>query len=102
MADIEQIQGKIEKLYKAIKAQPVVNVPPKLQVRQLTSFAKEYIAAASIVEKEAPQHWLPILQMTGHAVELSLKACLVAAGTPPPPRHDLVVLTSVPQNLAFS
>lgn len=92
MTDIEQIQRKIEKIYQAIGVQPVVNVPPTVQAMEWASRAKTYIAAASIVDKEAPQHWLPVLQMTGHAMECSLKACLVAANIEPPHEHDLIKL----------
>lgn len=102
MADIEQIQRQIKKLYQAGKVEPVVNLPPTLQVRQWARFAEEYIAAASIVENEARQHWLPVLQMTGQAIESSLKACLVAAGThPAPPTHDLVKLYRLAEELGF-
>ncbi len=103
MTDIEQIQQKIAKIYQAIEVQPVVNVPPTLQVRQWASFAKEYIAAARIVAKEAPQHWLPVLQMTGQAIESSLKACLVAANIEPDKikEHNLVKLYRHAAELGF-
>ena len=101
MADIEQIKRQIEKLYKAVKVQPVVDVPPKQQVMQWAWFAKGYIAAASIVRKEAPQHLLPILQMTGQAIESSLKACLAAADSSPPIGHDLVELYQLAEELGF-
>jgi len=101
VTDIEKIQHQIEKLYKAIEVQPAVDVPPTLKVRQWAWFAEEYIAAASIVENEARQHWLPVLQMTGQAIESSLKACLVAAGGTPPPLHDLVKLYQLAAELGF-
>jgi len=102
VTDIKEIQGQIKKLYQAGKVEPVVNVPPKQQVRQWASFAETYIAAASIVEKEAPQHILPILQITGHAIESSLKACLVAAGIHSAPiTHDLVKLYRLAEELGF-
>ena len=101
MTDIEQIQRQIEKIYQAIKVRLVGNVPPTLQVRQWTWFAKAYIDSASIVGKEAPQHWLPVLQMTGQAVESSLKACLVAANTEPPNKHNLVNLYRLAAELGF-
>ena len=59
------------------------------------------MAAASIVRKEAPQHWLQVLQMTGQAIESSLKACLAAAGTTPPREHDLVKLYRLVEKLGF-
>jgi len=101
VADIEQIQGKIKKLYKAGEVLPVVDFSPKQQVMEWALFAKGYIEAASIVEKEAPQHWLQVLQLTGQAIESSLKACLVAASAPIPRSHDLVKLYKLAAELGF-
>ena len=78
-----------------------MDFPPKQQVIGWTSSAKGYMAAASIARKEAPQHWLPVLQMTGQAIESSLKACLAAAGTTPPWEHDLVKLYRLVERLGF-
>ncbi len=100
MTDIERIRRKIERLYEGFK-EPKVNVPLAARVSQWISFAKEYIGAASIVEKETPQYWLPVLQMTGQAVESSLKACLAAANTDPPNHHDLIELYRRAAELGF-
>jgi len=54
----------------------------------MASRAKEYISAASLLDAEAPQHILPRFQLTGLAVELSLKACLASVGFSPPRGHD--------------
>ena len=101
MTDIKQIQQKIAKIYRAIEEQPQIDIPLKLQVTEWVWFAKAYIAAAGIVEKEASQHWLPILQLTGQAVESSLKACLASANTRPPNEHDLVNLYRRSARLGF-
>ena len=101
MTDIKQIQKKIASLYQAIEVDPMVSVPPKQQVKEWAWFAKDYIAAASIVKREAPQHILPVLQMTGQAMECSLKACLVAANTEPPTQHDPVALYELAADLGF-
>ena len=79
MANIEEIVEKIERLYERTQ-HATVDVPLVLQARELAHFAKHYISAASVLERESPEHWLPILQLTGQAVELSLKACLASAG----------------------
>jgi len=100
MADIEEIRRKIEKIYQAID-EPKEDLPPKLRVMWWASFAKDYISAASILHKEAPQYWLPILQMTGHAVECALKACLVAANKNPPKHHDLIKLYGLVAEFGF-
>jgi HEPN domain-containing protein len=92
MDKIEEILKKIEKLYERTKHETVADVPLVLLAGELAAFARDYISAASILERESPEHWLPILQLTGHAVELSLKACLASAGTVPPVGHDLVEL----------
>ena len=89
MTDIEEILKKIQRLYERTD-RATVDVPLALQAMGLAHFARDYIAAASILEREVPQFWLPILQLTGHAVELSLKACLASANSVPPSGHDLI------------
>ncbi len=71
MVDTEQIKSAIERLYLNTN-EPKVDVPLELQAIELAHFARDYIAAASVVAEQTPQHWLPRLQLTGHAVELSL------------------------------
>ena len=100
MADIDKIVLRIETLYKQ-NAPTQVDVPLALQARASGYFAKDYIAAASILDHDGPQHWLPLLQLTGHAVELSLKSCLASAGSAPPHGHDLVALYRTAQKLGF-
>jgi len=101
MANIEEIVEKIERLYERTK-HATVDVPLVLQARELAHFAKDYISAASVLERESPEHWLPILRLTGQAVELSLKACLASAGTVPPFQHDLVELYRAAERLGFA
>jgi len=100
--DIEQIQRQIEKIYQTEKqTMEMVDIPPEIVVNQWVSFAEEYIAAASIVEKADSQHYLAILQMTGQAMESSLKACLLAADKKLPKHHDLVELCKLAVKLDF-
>jgi hypothetical protein len=73
-----------------------------LQAGELAHFAREYISAASILDRDWPEHVLPTLQLTGHAVELSLKACLASAGSVPPVEHDLVALYREAEKLGFA
>lgn len=91
MTDVDAILKKIEELYNNSSA-TTIDVPLALQAKNFGYLARSYIAAASIVDGHAPQHWLPILQLTGQAVELSLKACLASAGSVPPAGHDLIDL----------
>jgi hypothetical protein len=42
--------------------------------------ARDYIAAATVIEESEPQRLLPRLWLTGHAVETALKAYLCARG----------------------
>src|SRR5690606_25882051 len=65
--------------------------PPELQAVEMSYLAKSYIAAAELLQA-APQHWLPMLQLTGQAVELALKAYLAASKVAPPNGHDLLDL----------
>lgn len=91
MTDIKQVRCKIEKLYNAIEG-PTLNAPLEFQAYEWAHFAGEYIGAASILDKEESRYMLPKLQLTGHAIECSLKACLAAANSDPPSNHDLVQL----------
>ena len=100
MINTEEIQKKLEKLYER-KGPATVDIPLELQAKELGSFARDYIAAASILEREASQHWLPLMQLTGHAVELSLKACLASANSAPPIGHDLIKLYRKVEKLGF-
>jgi hypothetical protein len=100
MIDAEKIKDAIEKLYTPTNG-PNVDIPLALRAMQLAEFAKEYIAAASIVEREAPQYWLPRLQLTGHAIELALKACIASANSDPPVEHDLIELYRQAEKLGF-
>jgi hypothetical protein len=100
MTDIEAILKEIEKLYEHSNG-TTIDVPLKLQARQLGYFARDYIGAASILERHTPQHWLPILQLTGQAIELSLKACLASANSVPTLGHDLIDLYRRAASLGF-
>jgi len=101
MADIDKIKQKIADSYRTIDKQPQMQVPLVLQVQIWISFAKEYLDAAVIVTKEKPQYMLPILQLTGQAIESSIKACLASANTEPPNIHDLVKLYRLSEKHGF-
>ena len=100
MIDTEDILKRIGALYEHLGAGSV-DVPLALQAVELASFARDYMAAARIIEREGPQYWLPVLQTTGHAVELALKACLASAGTAPQSTHDLIELYRHAERLGF-
>lgn len=100
MVDTEQIKSAIERLYLNTN-EPKVDVPLELQAIELAHFARDYIAAASVVAEQTPALWLPRLQLTGHAVELSLKACLASAKSIPPSEHDLIKLYQKVEECGF-
>ena len=91
MTNIDQMYSNIKRLYEGSE-ESSIGVPLSLQAYRLAHFAAEYIGAASVLEKESPRYWLPTLQLTGHAMECSLKACLAAANSLFPNKHDLVEL----------
>jgi HEPN domain len=91
MTNIDQLHRDIKRLYEGAE-EPSIEIPLALQAYLLAHVAAEYIGAASILEKESPRFWLQTLQLTGHAMECSLKACLAAANVQPPNKHDLVEL----------
>ncbi len=100
MVDTKHIHETIESLY-ARTDTATVDVPVELQAIELAQFAREYVSAASILEQETPQYMLPILQLTGHAVELSIKACIASAKSVPPTGHDLIELYEQAEVLGF-
>ena len=91
MADIDRILGELNRAYQY--NQSGGEIPLHLRARILCSYAKEYASAAAVLESSGPQHILARTQLTGHALELAMKACVAAAGKEPPrgqEGHDLV------------
>ncbi len=93
-SDIRSLQRRIERIYQSAKGNTAA-VPTYLQVIEWIAFANDYIAAASILDAQAPQHWLPQLQLTGQAVECALKACIRSVNVEPSKSHDLIDLYEV-------
>ncbi len=94
MTNVDQIHSRLKRLYEEFEKSSI-RVPLALQAYELAQVAAEYIGAASVLEKESPRFWLPTLQLTGHAMECSIKAYLAAADSPPPSKHDLVELSKI-------
>jgi hypothetical protein len=63
-----------------------------LDANVFEAFARDYMRAATVLERESPQTLIARLQLTGHAIELALKARLAAANLAPPITHDVVAL----------
>jgi hypothetical protein len=57
--------------------------------------AVDFLTAASILDKKGPHLIGPKLQLTGHAIECSMKACIALVGAKPPNKHDLVQLYKI-------
>jgi len=99
MSTIREIQQQVKQLYEAAH-EPATNVPLSVQALQWLAFAREYATAATLVATH--EHlMLPRLQLTGHALELSLKACLAASGSTLPLEHDLVALYELIESRGF-
>ncbi len=94
MGKIEEAQSKIKKLYELIN-EPSIRVPKEMQALHWVYIAVEFLIAASILDKKGPHFTNPKLQLTGHAIECSMKACIASVGTKPPNKHDLVQLYKV-------
>ena len=101
MDETEDIRTKIEAIYNAMPSDKPVELPLGILADALGYRAESYIEAATIVDREGPQHWLPVVQLTGQAVELSLKACLAAGEVSPPISHDLLDLYKKTESLGF-
>src|SRR5262245_64582760 len=100
VTDIAKIKKQISAGYERFAAERGIDVPLFLQARQLLSGAADYIAAAGILDEDGHHTW-PRLQLTGHAVELALKACLASAGVTPAHGHDLVAFFEQAQQHGF-
>jgi len=100
LSEIRKLQGRIAATYQAIENHRIA-IPATLQVEEWISFAREYIAAATLIAEKSPHLMLPRLQMTGQATESSLKACLVAARVESPNHHDLVRLYELTEEHGF-
>ena len=97
MGKIKKAQFKIKKLYESSK-EPSFSVPIKKQATAWSYIAEEFLMAASILDKKGPNFIRPRLQLTGHAIECSMKACIASVGAEPPggsEGHDLVHLYEI-------
>lgn len=65
--------------------------------RLLSIFAKQYIAASEALRDRDPPLTQPWIQVSGHAVECSLKSFICASGQTVPKHHDLVDLLDLAQ-----
>jgi len=94
MSKIDEAQDKIKKLYENIN-EPPFQIPKEMQALHWAYIAIEFLIAASILDKKEPHFTNPKLQLTGHAIECSMKACIASVGVNPPNEHDLVELYKV-------
>lgn len=62
------------------------------KVRDWNSFSEEYLFAAACLRSQDSLCIRACLQVSGHAIECALKACLASTGRPVPGTHDLVSL----------
>ena len=100
MSNIDQIQQKIGSLYQGLQPSDVV-ISFAMVAYDWFHFADSYIRSAALLESKLPQHWLPVLQLSGHAIECALKGCLVAANVGLPKSHDLIVLAKLGQENGY-
>lgn len=100
MATIEQLHERLKKSHAEPTGQAVA-VPLPLQSYLLAGRAEEYIGAASVLDQARPRYLLPMLQLTGHAIECTFKACLAIAELTPPNSHSLVELCSMAVKAGF-
>lgn len=104
MSDIRRIYQEVAKLYPATR-EPKIKMSPADQVKWYISYAQDFIAAASIIDSRASQHVRSRWQMTGQAVELALKTCIIVATRKNAPRgkkgHDLIKLCEMISEYGF-
>ena len=79
MSKIEKAQSNIKKLYELIN-EPSFPIPKEMQALHWAYIAVEFLIAASILDKKGFHFTNPKLQLTGHAIECSMKACIASVG----------------------
>lgn len=98
-ADIDDIARRVAAVYEPLRQlEPKIeNAPTEVTVQRWAAYARDYIESAGIIERTSRQHWLPVIQLTGHAIECALKACIAGSREPVPRTHDLVELLKLAQ-----
>ena len=94
MSKIEETQRKIKKAYKLSNGS-AEEISERMQALYWAYIAVEFLTAAAILDKKGPHFIRPMLQLTGHAIECSMKACIASVAHEPPKNHDLVQLYKV-------
>jgi hypothetical protein len=100
MSRIEEIFDKVSACYSNPRNEqaenrrhPVdENIQRQLEVTNLLGMSSSYIKAAGAVNADSPDCFLPQLQLSGHSIELALKACIMSATGSFKPGHDLKCL----------
>ncbi|MEN6424723.1 MAG: HEPN domain-containing protein [Phycisphaerales bacterium] len=100
MSEIEETQYRIKEAYQYI-SEPALPLPREMQAIDWWYIAVEYLMGASILDKKEPHFTGPRLQLTGHAIECSMKACFASVGANPPNTHDLVRLYTLVDKHGF-
>jgi len=100
MSKIEKVRNNIKKLYKLIN-ESQFQIQEEIQALHWAYIAVDFLTAASILEKKGFHFIKPKLQLTGHAIECSMKACIASVGAKPPNKHDLVQLYKVLDKYGF-
>ncbi|WP_161602560.1 HEPN domain-containing protein, partial [Tautonia marina] len=103
MKDIDEVIAQIKKIYRPYRHE-AADVP----LRQLAELyylnAGDYLESAQILHQCETAHHrtiMPWYQLMGQALELSMKACLAAAGINPPRTHDLITLCKQIEEAGF-
>jgi HEPN domain-containing protein len=99
--DIDEIESTISNIYQSTNSDQNQEIPLVLQARRFVIYSRDYLAAAQVINDARPQCILPMLQLVGHAVELSMKACIAISNVKPPHGHDLVDLSRQCVKLGF-
>jgi hypothetical protein len=101
MPTAKELQEGILPFYQELLVDPKERVPHYMHVMEWIGYATMYKDAARELHEPAPQFALPRLQLSGHAMECALKACIVAKGEAPARTHDLVQLVDTVVSLGY-
>lgn len=101
MTQIEKTKSKLEKIFDQGHDQNERELPNELRVVSLFLYSKQFLSAAEIIDREAPNLFLQYLHLWGQAIELALKGYILSCNQEPKEIHDLVKLTIKAESLGL-
>ena len=101
MTTAKEVQARLQRFYEDLPILPPERAPLYMHAIEWVGFATMYSDAARELSEVDPRFTLPRLQLSGHAAECALKACIVSSGEVPDKNHDLVAHADAALSLGY-